>query len=470
MTSPLARIAIKTTELSERWLPDAFIFALAATAVAVLGGLTAGGASLRQVVGAWGNGFWTLIPFTMQMALIVITGTVAATAPPVRRAIEALASLPQGNRSAVVFVGVAAMVTSWFNWGFGLVFAAVLARAVARRVEGVDYRTLAAMTLMGTGSVWAQGLSGSATLYMATPGIPASIRDVVAHGGGPEVLVPDGLIPLQSTMFLWQSFVSVLVEIVVVALAVYFIVPTGTRVRTAHDLGVDLGTAHTESADDRPRTPGEWLEHRAWVNWFVVALAGGYLGLSLAQAPNLAAAINLNTLNLTFLALGFALHRTPARLMRAFREATPATWGLLLQFPFYAGIAGIITDTGLSARIAGLFTSMATPFSYPAVIAVYSAVLGLFVPSGGSKWVIEAPYVMQAAHQLKVHLGWTVASYNLGEALANLVQPFWMIPVLGLLGLRARDIMGVTFAIFLVLVPVVLVLVTVLGATLGYPL
>jgi len=115
-----------------------------------------------------------------------------------------------------------------------------------------------------------------------------------------------------------------------------------------------------------------------------------------------------------------------------------------------------------------LFSEMATPFSYPAVIAVYSAVLGLFVPSGGSKWVIEAPYVIQAAHQLKVHLGWTVASYSLGEALANLIQPFWMLPVLGLLGLRARDIMGVTFSIFLVLVPVVLV--TALGATLSYPL
>ena len=470
MTSPLARIALKTTELSERWLPDAFIFALGATAIAVVAGLTAGGATLEQIVKAWGNGFWTLIPFTMQMALIVITGTVAATAPPIRRAIEALASLPRSNRSAVVFVGVAGMIASWFNWGFGLVFAAVLARAVARKVEGVDYRTLAATTLFGTGSVWAQGLSGSATLYMATPGIPASIRDVVAHGGGAEVLVPDGLIPLQSTMFLWQSFASVLVEIVVVSVAVYFIVPTGSAVRTANDLGVDLGETNSASQNPEPRTPGEWLEHRAWVNWFVVALAIGYLWLSLHQAPNLAAAINLNTLNLAFLALGFALHGTPARLMRAFRDATPATWGLLLQFPFYAGIAGIITDTGVSARIAGLFTAMATPFTYPAVIAVYSAVLGLFVPSGGSKWVIEAPYVMQAAHQLKVHLGWTVASYNLGEALANLIQPFWMLPVLGLLGLRARDIMGVTFSIFLVLVPVVLVLVTVLGATLTYPL
>ncbi len=101
---------------------------------------------------------------------------------------------------------------------------------------------------------------------------------------------------------------------------------------------------------------------------------------------------------------------------------------------------------------------------------MYSAVLGVFVPSGGSKWVIEAPYVMQAAHDLKVHLGWMVAVYDLGEALANLLQPFWMLPVLGLFGLKARDVMGYTFLVFLVLAPLVLVLVTVLGATLRYPL
>ena len=101
---------------------------------------------------------------------------------------------------------------------------------------------------------------------------------------------------------------------------------------------------------------------------------------------------------------------------------------------------------------------------------MYSAVLGVFVPSGGSKWVIEAPYVMEAAHQLKVHLGWVVASYDLGEALANLIQPFWMLPVLGLFKLGARDVMGYTIVVFLALTPVVLILVTLLGMTLSYPL
>jgi short-chain fatty acids transporter len=143
---------------------------------------------------------------------------------------------------------------------------------------------------------------------------------------------------------------------------------------------------------------------------------------------------------------------------------------VILQFPFYAGIAGIITGTHLSERIAHAFVHISTPTTFPTLVAIYSAVLGVFVPSGGSKWVIEAPYVMQAAHSLKVHLGWVVACYDLGEALANLVQPFWMLPILGLFHLGARDVMGYTLLIFFVLVPVVLILVTVLGTTLSYPL
>jgi short-chain fatty acids transporter len=468
----LERIALRFTDLAERWLPDAFIFALLATIAVVVAGLTAGDASPARLAEIWGRGFWSLIPFTMQMALIVISGSVVATAAPVRRAIDRLAGLPRGNRSAVVFVAVTSMVTSWFNWGFGLVFTAVLARAVARRVPGVDYRTLAACTLLGLGSVWAQGLSGSAALQMATPGmLPAGIRDVVAGGTAGAATVPEGIIPLTHTIFLWQSLASVAIEIVLVTALIAIIVPTGARIRTAADLGVSLDEASgLESASDSPRSPGEWLEHQWWLNAIVVLLAGAALVLSAREAASLTAAITLDRLNLFFLALGFALHRTPARLMRAFRDAVPSTWGILLQFPFYAGIAAIITDTHLNARIAAIFTSAATPQTFPALIAAYSALLGVFVPSGGSKWVLEAPYVMQAAHDLKVHLGWTVAVYDLGEAVANLIQPFWMLPVLAMLGLRARDIMGITFTVFLVLLPVVLVVVTVFGATLSYPL
>jgi short-chain fatty acids transporter len=217
-------------------------------------------------------------------------------------------------------------------------------------------------------------------------------------------------------------------------------------------------------------TPGAWLEHSPILTWLVVALGVSYLARYFSAAGDPLNALNLNILNLAFLLVGFLLHKTPARLMRAFQEATPAVWGVILQFPFYAGIAGIITGTHLNERLAAVFVRFSTAAAFPALVAVYSAVLGVFVPSGGSKWVIEAPYVMAAAHTLKVHLGWVVSAYDLGEALANLVQPFWMLPVLGLFKLGARDVMGYTIVVFLALTPVVIVLVTLLGLTLPYPL
>jgi len=453
------------TAWSERWVPDAFIFALVATVIVVAAGTWATPSTLAQVVDAWGLGFWELIPFTLQMALVIITGHVLATSPPVGRLIRAAASRPRTPRQAVVLVTVFALLSSWINWGFSLVFSAVLAREVARRVAGVDYRALAAASFLGLGSIWAQGLSGSAALQMASPdALPMSIREIVAAGG----LVPGGMIPLSHTIFLWQSVFAVAVETIVVATIMWFATPPASRARTARDLGIDLREA-PPAADERGLTPGTWLEHSSLLMWFTVVLGGGYLVRHFATVPQPLNAITLNTLNLAFLLVGFLLHRTPARLMRAVQDATPAVWGVILQFPFYAGIAAIITTTKLNDVLADLFVSVSTPGTFPPLVALYSAVLGVFVPSGGAKWVIEAPYVMQAAHSLEVHVGWVVSSYDLGEALANLVQPFWMLPILGLFQLRARDIMGYTFLVCLGLAPVVFALLYVLGRTLSYP-
>ena len=464
---PVARIALALTSWTERWVPDAFIFALLATLLVVVAGVTATSSSIGQVVDAWGGGFWELIPFTLQMALIIITGHVLATSQPARRVIKTVAGWPTSPRAAVALVAVFAMVSSWFNWGFSLVFSAVLAREVARRVEGVDYRALAAASFLGLGSIWAQGLSGSAALQMASAGaLQPRIRDIVANGG----VIEGGIITFRHTIFLWQSLVSVAVEIGVVGLVMWFATPPAGRGRTARDLGIDLHDEGDEPLMPSPVTPGAWLEHSPILTWLVFALGAAYLVRYFMAAREPLNALNLNILNLGFLLAGMLLHRTPARLMRAVQAATPAVWGVILQFPFYAGIAGVITATHLNDKLANLFVSVSTPATFPPLVAIYSAVLGVFVPSGGSKWVIEAPYVMAAAHSLQVHLGWVVAAYDLGEALANLIQPFWMLPILGMFGLRARDVMGYTFLVLLVLTPVVLLLVTLLGLTLSYPL
>lgn len=466
---PVARLALALTEWTERWIPDAFIFALLATVIVVAAALLLTASTAGQVVDAWGRGFWDLIAFTLQMALVIITGHVLATSPPMMNMVRSIAAWPSSPRGAVVLVTLFALVTSWFNWGFSLVFSAVLAREIVKRVD-VDYRAIAAASFLGLGSIWAQGLSGSAALQMATPGaLQPQIRDIVAGGG----VVPGGIISFRHTIFLWQSFVAVAVEIVVVTAVMWFATPPKGRGKTAKELGIDVNEPRNRENTElarRAQLPGQYLENVPVLNWVVVVLGVAYLVRYFMNVADPLSAITINIVNFAFLLCGIFLHRTPARLMAAVQNATPAVWGVILQYPFYAGIAGVITGTHLNEQLAGAFVRLSNSTTFPPLVALYSALLGVFVPSGGSKWVIEAPYVMAASHTLKVHLGWIVSAYDLGEALANLVQPFWMLPTLGVFRLGARDVMGYTFVVFLALVPVVLLLVTLLGLTLPYPL
>jgi len=203
-------------------------------------------------------------------------------------------------------------------------------------------------------------------------------------------------------------------------------------------------------------------------------LAAGWLIYEFSRQDTIIAISNLNTYNFIFIMVGLLLHWRPKRFLTAVAKAVPATAGVLIQFPFYGAIATILTQAkngaGLtvSDQIAHAFVSMSTQHIYPLVIGIYSAILGFFIPSGGGKWLLEAPYVMQAANDLKVHLGWAVQIYNAAEALPNLINPFWMLPLLGVLGLRARDIVGFTFLQLLVHLPVVLILLWALAYTLPY--
>src|SRR5579864_3094168 len=191
--------------------------------------------TVPQIVDAWGRGFWDLIPFTLQMSLIIITGHVLATSPPMARLIHTIASWPRTPKGAVALVTLFALTTSWINWGFSLIFSAMLAREVARRVLTADYRALAAASFLGAGSIWAQGLSGSAALQMATPGaLQPQIRDIVSHGG----LIPGGIITFRHTIFLWQSFASVAVELAVVTTVMWLAAPPAGAGKTAADLGI----------------------------------------------------------------------------------------------------------------------------------------------------------------------------------------------------------------------------------------
>jgi short-chain fatty acids transporter len=422
----VARLGTILADWAERWFPDAFVFALMALVVVFAAGLIFG-AGFRDLVKFFGDGFWSLIPFTMQMAIIIVGGYVVATSPLFSKLIRRLAGIPRSPRSAVAFVAFFSTLTSLISWGFSSIFSALLAREVAKNVRGVDYRAIGAAAYLGTGSVWALGLSSSAALLMATP---ASIP--------PALLKISGVIPLSQTIYTWQSLVTALILMAASFLVAYLSAPAkSTKTAEVYDLRSEVASREEEV----PRTPAEWLDHAP-----VLSLAIGGLGLTyLAQifvSRGPLAALDLNTYNLLFLMVGLLLHWRPRSFVRAANDAVPATAGVLIQFPFYGGIFGIITMSPISAQLARFFVRVSSQSMYPILVSLYSAVLGLFVPSGGSKWVIEAPYVLQAAKELHVNLGWVVQIYNTSEALPNLINPFWMLPLLGILKMRARDLVG----------------------------
>jgi short-chain fatty acids transporter len=465
----LARTALRFTAFTEKWLPDAFGFVLIGTFLIFALGLSTGERP-TTLVESWGKGFWSLIEFTLQMAMIIIGGYAVAVSAPVARLIARLARIPTSPRAAVTFTAAVAMASSYLNWAFSLVFSAILAKETARVVRGVDYRAVGAMAFLGLGTVWAQGLSGSAALQVASAvSSPKPVQDVIAEGRGGGA--GDGLIPLTETIFTWQSLLATAVIFAVALTMAWFLTPSPSRAKTAEDLGIELRPLVDEHVVTVRRTrPGDWLESSPVFTVLIGLLGLWYLVRHFATAEGGAiAALDLNTVNLILLLLALCLHWRPIRMVDAVRRGAPAASGVLLQFPFYGGIFGMIAFTGVSKQLANWLVGVSNEVFFAPLIAVYSAVLGVFVPSGGSKWVIEAPYVIDAANQLHVDQGWTVVVYDLGEASANLLQPFWMLPTLAILGLKARDIMGYTFAMFLACFPAVLVAVTVLAGTLPFP-
>jgi len=367
--------------------------------------------------------------------------------------IRRLAGVPRTPRTAVAFVAFFSMATAMVSWGLSLIFSGVLVREVVRNVRGVDYRAIGAAAYLGTGSVWALGLSSSAALVMATPSaIPAALLKI------------SGVIPLRETIYSWQSLTTAAILMFAGVVVAYLSAPESSM-KTAESFGVTEGL-ELQKLEER-RAPAEWLEYAPVLSLVVGALGMAYLAQVLAARGPLAA-LDLNTYNLLFLMLGLLLHWRPRSFVRAVNNAVPSTAGVLIQFPFYGGIFGIITMSPLSRDLAHFFVNFSSTGTYPILVSIYSAILGMFVPSGGSKWIIEAPYVLQAAKDLHVNLGWVVQIYNTSEALPNLINPFWMLPLLGLLKVRARDLIGYGLVYFIVNSVLVLFLMWFFARTLPY--
>ena len=456
-----ARFALRCSNWAERWFPDSWVFAAVAVIMVALATL-AMGAKPTDAAMAFGDGFWSLIPFTMQMAFVVIGGYVVASSPPAVKLIDKLAQVPKNGRQAVCWVALISMVASLLNWGLSLVFGGLLVRALARRTNlRMDYRAAGAAAYLGLGAVWALGLSSSAAQLQANP---ASLP--------PSILAITGVIPFTETIFLWQSGVLLAALVVVSLIVAYATAPGPDSARDAAACGIDPSFSLPKLP---PRTrPGEWLEYSPLLTILLVLLAAGWLFHEFSTKPAISAISGLNTYNFLFLMLGALLHWRPRSFLNAVASAVPTTTGVMIQFPLYGSIAALMTvvkgseGQTLAHHISTFFVQIASHDTYALLMGVYSAILGFFIPSGGGKWIIEAPYVMQVANDLKYHLGWAVQIYNAAEALPNLINPFYMLPLLGVLGLKARDLIGFSFVQLLVHTPLVLFLLWALGTTLAY--
>jgi short-chain fatty acids transporter len=443
--STLERIGLGLAAWSEKWFPEAWVFALLGIVFVFFFGMAIGESPSNLAV-AGGKQFWVLIPFTMQMAMIIIGGYVVASAPVVYWLIRKVALIPKNGRTAVAWIALFSMATSLISWGLSLIFSGLLVREMSRRLDDMDYRAAGAAGYLGLGAVWALGLSSSAALMMATKGaIPPKLFEI------------SGLIPLTQTLFIWANFWTILVLIVASMLIAYFSAPNPKRAKNAKDFG--LSFEQLDMSVEARQKPGEWLEYSPILIIVVAAILIYYLIDVFRTSPTGAlAALDLNTYNLIFITVGMVLHWRPKRFLKSVAQAVPATGGVLIQFPFYAVIFGMIVGTGINAWLTDLFYKITTQGTYPLLVALYSAVLGTFIPSGGSKWVVEAPYVLQAANLHHVNLGWVTQIYNMSEALPNLLNPFWMLPLLGILGVKARDLVGYSVLQMFVHVPVVFAL------------
>ena len=428
MFQKIIRACVK---LVQRYLPEPFIFAIILTLLAACLAMPICRQTPIEVVEHWGNGVWGLLAFAMQMALVLVCGSTLAAAPVIKKGISALASLPKTPAGAIALVTGISAVACWINWGFGLIVGVIFAKEIARKLKGVDYRLLIASAYSGF-VVWHAGLSGSIPLTMATPG------DSLKNATNGVLTSP---VPISTTILDWHNIAIVIVVILALVLVNALMHPKAEHVITVDP---NLLEEDTPKLVVKAETPAEKMENSRVLSWILALLGFGYLIINLGFRGG---ALDLNSVIMLFLFTGVILHGTPLAYVRAFSKAASGAAGIILQFPFYAGIMGIITGVGASGICFGTVISdacisISTPQTYPLLTFLCAAVLNMFVPSGGGHWAIQAPIMFAAGANLGVDPGLTGIAIAWGDAWTNLIQPFWAIPALAIAKLNAKDIMG----------------------------
>jgi short-chain fatty acids transporter len=426
----------------ERLMPDPYLFAIILTLIVVaLVALLVRGATASGVLKAWYGGVWgaqNIFTFAFQMVLVLVTGYTLAEAPVLKRAIVRVASKPTNQvQGALLCFGVST-VFSLLNWGLGLVAGALVARQVAKRLPGVHFGYLIATGFMGY-IVWTQGLSSSIALANTDTTSPINVIHKIT-----------GMtVPLSLTIFQPYNWVAVIAVVALLAIAIW-------RMEPRQGLEPDPAVFDEEpepAAHAGNRTFAEWLENLWILNVIVFGAGITYFALS-------GFALNISSMIMLFTITSALLHRTPIRFIRAFSGAAKVSGPLLLQYPLYGGIVGLLgylpTGSGkaLQTVLAEAVVRGADEYTLPFLTFVGSVLISLFVPSGGGHWAVQGPIAVDSALAIGQHsrayLGLISMSVADGEAVANMIQPFWLLPVLAIAKLNVRQVMGFTVIAFLI--------------------
>ncbi|BAS47373.1 short chain fatty acid transporter [Aggregatibacter actinomycetemcomitans NUM4039] len=426
----ISRVSRFMTALVSKYLPDPLIFAVLLTFITFVCALCLTDSTPVDLVNIWGDGFWNLLAFGMQMALIVVTGNALATSPQIKSFLTTMASLAKTPAQGVVLVTFMGSIACIINWGFGLVVGAMFAKEVARRVKGSDYALLIACAYIAF-MTWGGGLSGSMPLLAATPGNPVAHIMVTESN-------PQGIIPATETLFSSYNLFITGCLILCLPFITYMMMPKSGEVKSIDPTLLAPDPEFTKKLDQNA-TVAEKMEESRLLAYAIGALGYGYLAMYFHKNGfNL----TINNVNLIFLITGIVLHGSLMAYMRAILNATRSTAGILIQFPFYAGVQLMMEHSGLGGLITEFFINIANKDTFPVLTFFSSALINFAVPSGGGHWVIQGPFVIPAAQALGADLGKSTMAIAYGEQWMNMAQPFWALPALGIAGLGVRDIMG----------------------------
>lgn len=419
-----------------KYLPDAFIFAIVLTIITFIGGVTLTGQSPFQMILHWAGpkGFFGLLSFTMQMVLVLVLGSAMAQAKVFKNLLKKIAKAAKTPVRGIMITAFVSVVACWINWGFGLVIGALLAREIAKEVKGIDYRLLIATAYSGF-VVWHGGISGSIPLQVANPGALEKVAPTIF----------DGTFTIATSNTIFSPMNLFISGIIIFGLPFVCKAMIPDKEHTVEVDPVLLIEKEARSEDASKFSPADKME-RSKILWIITLVFGFvYIVYNFTQVG---LNLSLDFVNFIFLFVGVLLHGNLRNYIDAVNEAAASAAGIILQFPFYAGIMGMMVganpETGISLAgvISNGFVSISNNVTFPLFSFLSAGIVNFFVPSGGGQWAVQAPIMMPAGHALGVDPAKTAMAIAWGDAWTNMVQPFWALPALSIAGLNAKDVMG----------------------------